>query len=186
MKRTEKPGSVPNRQTFSFLHKEISTHSQITNLFKKHFLFLPPPCNLMEIISQYKKYLRNLLNFHWESYILCIIYIYYSIIRADICFRISKYRKTIGPPLYSNAGKTSVQSSELDAKSDTNEIKLMVTDHAEGNRILSALYIIVPLQLTITIPTELQGNKNCFILFWLDGGCRSISIMGFLCRYWSV
>ena len=34
-----------------------------------------------------------------------------------------------------NAGKSSVQSSEFDAKSDTNEIKLMVTDHADGNRI---------------------------------------------------
>ena len=46
---------------------------------------------------------------------------------------------------YTVLGKTSVQSSELDAKSDTNEIKLMVTDHADGNRIsLSALYIIVP------------------------------------------
>ena len=56
---------------------------------------------------------------------------------------------------YCNTGKSCVQSSELDAKSDTNEIKLMVTDHADGNR-LSALYISVP-RLFTSNWTELRG-----------------------------
>ena len=60
-----------------------------------------------------------------------------------------------GPLLYSKTGKSSGQSSELDAKSDTNEIKLMVTDHADGNR-LSALYISVP-RLFTSNWTELRG-----------------------------
>ena len=54
---------------------------------------------------------------------------------------------------YCNSGKSSVQSSELDAKSDINEIKLMVADHAEGNGILSALYISL-------LP---NSSNNCFI-----------------------
>ena len=49
MKRTENPGSVPNRQSFSFLHKEKTTHSQITNLFKKHFPFLPHLYNQIDV-----------------------------------------------------------------------------------------------------------------------------------------
>ena len=55
----------------------------------------------------------------------------------------------------------------MDAKSDTNEIKLMVTDHAEGNRILSALYIIVP--LVLTIPTiGLNSRETRIVLFYSD------------------
>ena len=54
---------------------------------------------------------------------------------------------------YCNTGKSCVQSSELDAKSDINEIKLMVADHAGGNGIRPALYISL-------LP---NSTNNCFI-----------------------
>ena len=98
---------------------------------------------------------------------------------------VSKYlnvetRKTIGALLYSNAGKSSVQSSELNAKSDTNEIKLMVTDHADGNRFLHYTSLC-----HCDKPTAgLNSGETRIVLFypgyWLeDGEWRSISIIGF-------
>ena len=141
MKRTEKPGNVPSRQTISFLHKEISTHSQITNLFKKHFLLLPHTIKWKSFqnIQKYKKITSCVIYSDLQNILNGLNCIYVERRLYEIF--VSKYlnvetRKTIGALLYSNAGKSSVQSSELNAKSDTNEIKLMVTDHADGNRFL--------------------------------------------------
>lgn len=62
---------------------------------------------------------------------------------------------------YCNTGKSCVQSSELDAKSDINEIKLMVADHAGGNGILSALYIsLLPNEIVLILKTFLSQGEG--------------------------
>ena len=120
MKRTEEPGTVPNRQTSSFLQKEISTHSQITNSFKKHFLF--PPF-----------FIQSKGN-HFQIQ---------KVFEDKIVFQNTKYKIDNRTFIIQKCWEKFC--TKLDAKSDINEIKLMVTDHVDGNRILSALYITVPL-----------------------------------------
>ena len=53
---------------------------------------------------------------------------------------------------YCNTGKSCVQSSELDAKSDINEIKLMIADHAgEMGSVLHYTSVCYQTQPTIAL-----------------------------------
>ena len=109
-----------------------------------------PRNNQMWIISKYKKVMLVYRQSHKN-----IRHLFERITTTD--------KNTIELLWYSSVGKTSVQSSEFDAKSDTNEIKLMVTDHADGNRIP---FCIIH-HCATTIPTTgLNIRETRIVLFY--------------------
>ena len=126
-----------------------------------------PTFSLQRNISTLSNYHFFQTNFHkyliWNKF-LYEIYLYSYILQVQHHVWYALQHRTVFEKLefkYCNTGKSCVQSSELDAKSDINEIKLMEADHAGGDGILSALYIsLLPNEIVLILKTFLSQGEG--------------------------